>query len=378
MNKTKNYRKKRRKTQRRRRKMTGGIFGLFGTYFFTPSPIWIGKCKDGVGAWSFREVQSHEILDDNNTGLKDGLLMMGCQFITEDAIDNLIDGNSRKLNVDDNNRVFVLYYSDKVIGYVSCTVHTGELACYVKYECCNGKLALEGINREDYPKKRASLVMQAFLIYHMRNKYGVTSIYKELLGDENLADLRPLLYSLNSGFKHQEKTDDGNDLRYIGIKNGTYYSSFDISKLDEPDELTDDQNKSIENILKYSVRNEVHSRGFGTYLLTQYLKKPLITSHDRREENIDAAIDWYVSGFMSTYDYQQRVSEINSLIQWLSQCLNPKLNTDTAKRNSIKQGLSVLEGRKTREADAEAVRKKRRDGVLEQRRSMSPLTDTSP
>ena len=93
MNKTKSYRKKRRKTQRRRRKMTGGIFGLFGTYLFTPPPIWIGKCKDGVGAWSFREVQSHEILDDNNTGLKDGLLMMGCQFITEDAIVNLIKGN---------------------------------------------------------------------------------------------------------------------------------------------------------------------------------------------------------------------------------------------------------------------------------------------
>ena len=355
MNKT----KKRRKTQRRRRRkqILGGIFGLFGTYLFTPRPIWIGKCKDGVGAWSFRDVQSGEILDDNNTGLKDGLIMMGCEFITEDAIDNLLDGNSRKLNVDDNNRVFVLYYSDIVIGYISCTVHARELACYVKYECCNGMLALERIrNRGDYPENRASFVMQAFFIYHMRNKYGVTHIYKELLGDDDLAELKPLLYSLNSGFKHQEKTDDGNDLTYIGIRNGTYYSFFDISKLDEPDELTDDQKKSIENRLKHSVIDEERSRGFGPYLLTQYLKKPVLTYEDYNPENIDAAIKWYVSGFMSTYDYQQRVSEMNSLIQWLSQCLNPKLNIDKAERKPIKQGLSVLEGRKKREADAEEKR----------------------
>ena len=372
MNKT----KKRRKTQRRRRKMTGGIIGILKDIF--------GKLKekkedvsyiDGVsGEWELRRIRLvHEILNDPE--LQQGLVNMECMFITKDTIYNLTRGPVPKLSIDtkeyistdgdpvtEHNDVFLLYFNGTIVGYMSCRVFICEnkdkRLCYVKYECCNMRVALESIDQDSgiYPDQKASVIMQAFLIEYMRMKHDVTHIYKQLLTIyEDTPYLYVLKYSLKSGFLYNPDRvlGDEDNLKYLGIIGGNY-STFDITNMRHPPPLSLPQLDLIRRTLIRSIR---YSDGFQESLLKKHFRVFDPEKH-YTEEYKTLVINEYVDRIMASYDYQAQVSEMFIATRLLNINVGtaPPTIVQDVSRKPIKQGLSVLEGRKKREADAEEKR----------------------
>ena len=363
MNKT----KKRRKTQRRRRKMTGGIFG-----FFSLREIYVGEFGDNVaGVWELRKIRSTREIQNDNV-LQQGLINMNCMFITQDTIYNLNNGPVSKLLIDtreyiseegypvtEHNEVFVLYFDETIIGYISCRVFINETTntrlCYVKYECCNMSVAIDKIDQGSkiYPGERASIIMQAFLIEYMRTKYDVTCIYKQLLIDNGIIPyLSPLLYTMRSGYSYNpyRLQADNYDLSCLGIEGGNY-SKFYITNIQlliqlRPEQiqtlgeqqiqpLGEDQLALIETTLRGSIYYKVHDNiQFKEYILDKY-----------SEEDENLAINAHAKQIMDDYNYRKQVLEmylVTRLLNMYNVGTAPNTKAPIVSPKTIKKGLKEL------------------------------------